>query len=1469
MKRFLLILTVIAYYTISIAQIYEHPVFDRSDEAAFHITKVKITKDTTYVFCAYYAEAGSWASISKDTYLRDSKSHKAFPLLRCVGLPYSPETRNYSQKGSYELLFCFPSIAGIEQFDFIESDGERAFNVYGVSLKKKLKKSYTDTELKRISEMVSAYDSSVDTEKVMLLKDHATSLNNLVSYNVSIGKYTEAIRLGIVELEIREKVFGKEHPSYIVSLGNLISYYSALGNYSEAILLQMDATEVIKNTLGPDNISYIKSLGSLMYLNANLGNYDEAIGHGTEAMEIFKKVLGSENPDYAILSSHLAGYYLYVGNYAEAIRLQTEATEVLKKALGPENTNYAISLSNLALYNSKLGNYAKAIGIETEAMNIFKKVLGSRHPDYAMSLNNLATYNAYDGNYAEAVRLVTEAIDNLKIVLGSEHPTYATSLGNLALYNSKLGNNSKAIKIGTEATEILKKILGPEHPDYATSLDNLATYYSDYGNFSEALKLGTEAMEIRKRILGTEHPDYAKSLCNLAQFYYNIGNYVEAIKLGTEALEVFKKVLGTEHPDYAVCLNNLAGYYADYGNYKEAIKLWKESVEIRKKVLGTEHPDYATSLNNLATYYSDIGNFQEALRLGTEAMEIRKRVLGTENCEYAISLNNLATYSSDIGIYTEAIRLETEAMGIRKRVLGTEHPDYAKSLGNLAVYNSKVGNFVEAIRLGTEAKEIRKRVLGTEHPDYAKSLSDLAFFNANLGNYAKALRLETEAIEIRKSILGPEHPDYAKSLSNLAQYNYSLGIYTEATRLGTMALEIFKNVLGTKHPSYATSLSRLAEYNYDLGNYVEAIRLETEAMEIVKNVLGTEHPYYATSLNNLAVYYSRNGNISETIQFRMEATNIFRNVLGTGHPNYATSLNNLACSYYNCGNFEKAYYYLKQQIESSRYYVLYNLGQLSSNYKKSLWTARFTHTFFNNIPNFVSKYTNKESISELYNNTCLFAKGILLNTGIEMRKLILESKDSSLIQKYYALSTNINVYNKLIEKPIKERFMNTDSLNSIIQKQEMELARESKVYGDYTRNLTITWKEVQRNLEEGDIAIEYLDYTPIGTDSSTMYVALTLKKDYDAPHMVTLFETNQLNAIPRDDYYTRTNVSNLVWKPLEEELNGVKNIYFAPSGELHRIGIEYLPISKTENICDVYTLHRLSSTRQLAVIQDETEGKNSVLYGGLDYDEKSNVILTDSVSTKESILRSAFSRANVDSLSLRNSFEYLEGTKKEADMIAEDMKQHRVPYIYYSGIDGTEESFKKQDGARPKLMHIATHGFFLTEKEAEKSRFARPGIELMNEWGQMAGRSVEDKSMTRSGLLFSGCNHAIHHEHIPDGKEDGILTAQEISMLDLRGLDLVVLSACQTGLGDIVSGEGVFGLQRGFKKAGAKTIIMSLWNVNDESTMKMMTSFYHHYLEGMSKEEAFHTAQDELKKASPSQQERPDWAAFIMLDGIN
>ena len=942
------------------------------------------------------------------------------------------------------------------------------------------------------------------------------------------------------------------------------------------------------------------------------------------------------------------------------------------------------------------------------------------------------------------------------------------------------------------------------------------------------------------------------------------GDAIKAIQYKEEEKKATAFIYGTKSEQFLMVVYDLCRLYEKYGFNKLADDQKKKITDYIDTLNDNlEKWQLLTSLSNVFLYKND---YTKSLKYKTHAVDIGKKLFGVEHLKYATSLHELSINHSLVGNYEEAIRCDKVALNIQEQVLGTEHPNYATILAHIARYNSFLGNYEEAIQLGMKALEIRKRVLGTNHPDYASSLSGLATYYAHLGNYGEAIRIETEALEISKKILGTEHPDYAKSLNNLSVDYSSLGNYGEAIRLGKEALEIRKRILGTEHPDYATILDNLAGYYSSLGNYEEAIRLGTEALEIQKRFMGTEHLSYATTSHNLAGYYFELGNYSEAIQLGTEALEIRMRILGTEHPDYASSLSNLAGCYSAQGNHTEAYLSIQKSIEVSQSDMLRDFVELSSHLRETFW-GKYKYIYNKALPSYVYKYENAESIAELYDKTCLFAKGLLLNSDIELRKLILESGDSILIDKYNSLSTNISIYNKLIEKPINERYMNADSLNNVIQQQEMELARESKVYGDYTRNLTSTWKDVRNHLGTDDIAIEFIDFPILGTDS-VMYAALTLKKDYESPHMVTLFEKKQLMGIPDSTYYTRTGTYDLIWKPLEEELGNVHNIYFAPSGELHRIGIEYIPVSQTENISDKYSLHRLSSTRQLALIQDGTKGEQSILYGGINYDENTNA--TPHVSTSSvGGVRGAniIYRSNVDSLLLRSSYEYLEGTKREVDQIADQMKQHQIHYLYYSGADGSEESFKKLDGTKPKMLHIATHGFYLTEEEAKLSNFARPQMELMMGDNQRAGRPVEDKPMTRSGLLFSGCNHAIHHEPIPDGVEDGILTAQEISTLDLRGLDLVVLSACQTALGDIASGEGVFGLQRGFKKAGAKTILMSIDKVDDEATRILMVEFYNNLMSGKSKYQSLKDAQKYLREYDNRKYDNPKyWASFIMLD---
>lgn len=965
--------------------------------------------------------------------------------------------------------------------------------------------------------------------------------------------------------------------------------------------------------------------------------------------------------------------------------------------------------------------------------------------------------------------------------------------------------------------------LSAQTKEEISALIKNGVYAEQSGDIKRAVTYFEQSKKGLEKLNQTNGGIYIIVSYKLVGCYREIGDYTNVekyIRIGTKVLDLIEE----DDPQFIVFSHNLADYYYAINKYSRAIDINNKALEVCKKIKGENHPDYLRVLRNTAHYYYKNGEYSNAIKLYTKELNIIRIINGENNQGYATALNHLANCYADLGDYPHALEYGTKALEIRKSVLGEIHPDYAESLSNLTTYCNYLHDYSHALEYGTKALEIRKSVLGEMHSDYAMSLNNLAFSYCGLDKYDKAVELGTKALEIERSISGEKSSAYEIYLNNLALYYSYKGNYEKAIELCSKGLDICGSTKNNASTEYSALLANLALYYYSSGDFSKAKKLGIDALELLKKVAGDKHPLYMAALRFVAM-----------------------------------------CEIF-LGNYRDALNRITECISLCKTNILQYFNALPS-YKRSSYWESVSYLFTDLFP-YVLYKTHSNNTTALYDLSALFAKGILLNTDIEMRNLIFESGDSLLITKYNNLSSNISIYKRLTETPIDKRFLNTDSLDLVIQQQEMELAIDSKAYGNYTHNLNVGWKDVQKSLGDNDIAIEFLNF-PIYNSDSVMYVALTLKKEYDCPHIVTLFEDSQLKATSEDVYYTQLNVSNLVWKPLKEELRNVKNIYFAPSGILHKIAIENLPLSATENINEKYTLHRLSSTRQLAIVQDWEKGEKNVLYGGLNYDEKSNTILTDSSSVEKAVSGNSIYRANVDSLSLRSSFEYLEGTKKETDLIVKDMKRQRVPYIYYSGSDGTEESFKHLGGKKPKAIHIATHGFYLTETEAKKSKH-NYRMELMADRIQETNRHMEDKPMTRSGLLFSGCNHAINHELIPDGEEDGILTAQEISTLDFRGLDLVVLSACQTGLGDIVSGEGVFGLQRGFKKAGAKTIIMSLSKVDDEATRILMVEFYRNLMNGKTKRQSLKDAQQYLRKVDNGKYDAPKyWASFIMLDGID
>lgn len=936
----------------------------------------------------------------------------------------------------------------------------------------------------------------------------------------------------------------------------------------------------------------------------------------------------------------------------------------------------------------------------------------------------------------------------------------------------------------------------------ASNYEKLADYNIDTVNYPEAVRLGTLASDLYKQGAGEKSPLYAKSIGKLAEYHYYNGNYSEALRVGEYAAQLCKTVYGAEHEEYLSAMENCALFLCELGKFISAADIQAYTLEVRQR-LNYRGDNYVMALGNLASYYFALGNHADAIKLVTSAIEAAKNILGDDHPYYFYYLENLAYYNLYSGNYTEAIRLEKFALESIGKVLGETHPDYALSLHNLAGYYYTIGNYREAVKLETRATQLRKTILGEQHPHYAISLKTLAGFKCVLGDTAEAIQLGLKALQIFENNFGDNHPDYSGALINLSTYYAQAGNYKYAIRLATRASSIEKNIYGEQHANYAAVLGNLAEYNYKLSLYPKAIDLEQKSLQIRKNVWGENHPDYAVSLSKLA-------------QINLYA-----------------------------GNYAKSAEYYSEAYDRIKAFILKNFLLMTYKERTDFWN-KYAEFFVLDLPYAVYKLSPLAdslsiggSAAVLAYNSQVFSKGLLLNTELEIQKILQQSSDSTLLRRYYKIRQNRGLLDNLLKTNIHERTMNADSLANAIEAEERALVLSSSNLGNYTRNLSIDYKEIQKHLKDNDIAIEFAECKD--ANKERIFMAFVLKKGMDTPKVVTLFKQSDMWNIKKSEYYTTSKLYNLVWKPLEKYLQGVTNVYFSPAGRFHNIAIEYLPTEKGTIFAEQYDAYRLSSTREIAMEQQINPDRKAATYGGIEYDFSNEdwLNLIDSRDT----LRGAVAG-------------FLRGSKIESETIAKYLRNANYIVSEQSGRTATEDSFKKLSGSRLKILHIGTHGFY-------KSDFV---ADLMPS-SLMATQSSEDRSLTYSGLLFAGANTALDplkNSIIPEGFDDGILTAREISRLDFRGLDLVVLSACKSGLGEI-TGEGVFGLQRGFKKAGAQTIVMSLWDVSDSATQLLMTEFFKNLTAGQSKRAAFVSAQTITRQQYPDPQ---NWAAFVMVDGL-
>lgn len=478
---------------------------------------------------------------------------------------------------------------------------------------------------------------------------------------------------------------------------------------------------------------------------------------------------------------------------------------------------------------------------------------------------------------------------------------------------------------------------------------------------------------------------------------------------------------------------------------------------------------------------------------------------------------------------------------------------------------------------------------------------------------------------------------------------------------------------------------------------------------------------------------------------------------------------------------------------------------------------------------------------EIYNNA-LFTK------GLELR---IESRTPQIIQ-----NIKNDEIDSLIQTTIEQRLLvisNKLSSDSIaktrlqLKENERKLARLVEV--DSMRNLFQTWEQVRDRLEPDETAIEFISMPEYQKDSifEGRYYALILKRDAGNPVIVPLCYENQIAQFPLQS----DSIYHFIWSPIERFVSDSKRIYYSPYGKLHQIPLEAILVDN-KFLFEKYDLRLVSSTENIHQLKKSSFPSSACIYGGIQYDTDINTMSKNAMQYYEQSVNS-----DIYSLdSTRKGFNYLPSSQKEADIVEEILSAKNVKYIRFSGADASEDSFKSLSSRAQELIHIATHGFYIQDYYSAKERIGF--ADLFDEYS-----SYLNSLMYRCGLMFSGCNHVwLNEEQKPLGN-DGILTAAEVAVMDLADCDLVVLSACQTALGIIKDSEGVYGLQRAFKMAGVKSIIMSLWEISDEATMYFMTSFYSHWANGMELHDAFNIAKKEMKDTF---EDPYYWASFVLLD---
>lgn len=1001
----------------------------------------------------------------------------------------------------------------------------------------------------------------------------------------------------------------------------------------------------------------------------------------------------------------------------------------------------------------------------------------------------------------------------------------------------------------------------------------------------------------------------------LSEGYFYVGATDLAYDYSKRELELRREVDPENSEGIKNIMYQLGQYADDLGLFDEAEKYYQTLLLRDKEDFGDVSDEYVYTAIALGDHY-DRTRVSDDSKKGVTLFRNLYRKLDKNHPDYPVVCSTLGRFHSNLGSYRRAGRYYIESLSAFDQQGRYASLENVLTLNRYALMMQSQGRYPDAEKIQQEALDILSRMVGETDEVLDLTLTNMAKTYMALGNYEQAEANLMESIRLARETYGEKSFAEVTSMIALGQNYRMKQDYDKAEEYYTAALQVFEEVGASAGMTYTAIQNNLGRTYLFKGDLPKALDYSTKALNGFEK-LSDKSPYFVKSLYNVGEVMMAQGQTKEAESYFRKARRIAQNELGEFHPEYARITLKLAINQWGQKNFEEAEK-LYAEVFANYFQQLESYFPTLSEEEKTKFYNNKIKPAFEQFNSFLVEMSREdEPLLGLMYDYQLATKGLLFYATNKVRGAIVNSGDSLLIQKYETWIDQKEQLSKLYSstsESVDVRNVRIDSLTESANQLEKELGEASSVFaGAYTQGRK-TWQDIKAELQPGEAAIEMIrfrNFSPAKggeyTDEVFYGALIVTSETEDQPEMILLrngaemenrFLSNYRNAIKfkmDEDYSYR-----LFWKPIANRLGDIQKVYFSPDGIYNQISIYTLLNSETGNfLIDEIDLKIITNTKDLTLsdassIESKTRrdylfGYPNYNLGAIENDEDRQALASEvaqavsegrgdsrevrgtrsgatrggtrDVRGSDGNERSFGDANNGVSLSrgLRGNLQrymrggnlmaLLPGTKVEVESISDLYSEAELKPALYLENQATEQEIKEIDN--PRILHIATHGFFLENEKLEEAL------------GEVD--SYVENPLLRSGLILAGANSFIAagqiSEEYEDG-EDGILTAFEAMNLNLDNTDLVVLSACETGLGEVSNGEGIYGLQRAFQVAGAKSVIMSMWSVDDAATQELMTNFYTEWIKTGDRQKAFVSAQKILKDKWKAPYY---WGAFVMV----